>query len=361
MAQLGGAQRFNHSSTCLLSDIGSVPIRDRPDTRRCCRIFTSVRIMKNKKENMPESEPLDKTIDGSTMEEDTEAVDSVAQPSKEIVEAEESESESGDDSDTVEVEESSDAETTETAAEEDGDEKPEIEDAESESAIEDVKAAEEADVSEASEEAAETKLEEEESEEESDEAVDPDDPDGEHKIDIGRAKWYAIRTFSGQEKKIKDSLLANIQREKMDDSIFEILVPTENVVEMRDGKKRSRVKVFFPGYVLIQMDLNKESRFLIEETYGVLNFIGPGNNPQELKKKELRRILGDTEERKKRNIMAAPYEIGDSIKVVDGPFNDFSGYVQEINEEKQKVKVMVSIFGRATPVELDFLQVALEK
>jgi len=306
--------------------------------------------MKNKKENMPESEPLDKTIDGSTMAEDVEAVDSVAQPSKEIVAAEESESENGDSSVTEEAEEASDAE-------EDGDEKPEIEVTGSEPAVEDVKVAEEADVSEASEEAAESKSEEEES----DEAVDPDDPDGEHKIDIGRAKWYAIRTFSGQEKKIKDSLKANIDREKMDDSIFEILVPTENVVEMRDGKKRSRVKVFFPGYVLIQMDLNKATRFLIEETYGVLNFIGPGNNPQELKKKELRRILGDTEERKKRNIMAAPYEIGDSIKVVDGPFNDFSGYVQEINEEKQKVKVMVSIFGRATPVELDFLQVALEK
>ena len=342
MAQLGGAQRFNHSSTCLLSDIGNIPIRDRSDARRCCRIFTSVRIMKNKKENMPKSEPLDKTIDGSTMAEDVEAVDSVAQPSKEIVAAEESESENGDSSVTEEAEEASDADTTKGAAEEDGDEKPEIEVTGSEPAVEDVKVAEEA-------------------EEESDEAVDPDDPDGEHKIDIGRAKWYAIRTFSGQEKKIKDSLLANIDREKMDDSIFEILVPTENVVEMRDGKKRSRVKVFFPGYVLIQMDLNKATRFLIEETYGVLNFIGPGNNPQELKKKELRRILGDTEERKKRNIMAAPYEVGDSIKVVDGPFNDFSGYVQEINEEKQKVKVMVSIFGRATPVELDFLQVALEK
>ena len=342
MAQLGGAQRFNHSSTCLLSDIGNIPIRDRSDARRCCRIFTSVRIMKNKKENMPEKEPLDKTIDGSTMAEDVEAVDSVAQPSKEIVAAEESESENGDSSVTEEAEEASDADTTKGAAEEDGDEKPEIEVTGSEPAVEDVKVAEEA-------------------EEESDEAVDPDDPDGEHKIDIGRAKWYAIRTFSGQEKKIKDSLQANIDREKMDDSIFEILVPTENVVEMRDGKKRSRVKVFFPGYVLIQMDLNKATRFLIEETYGVLNFIGPGNNPQELKKKELRRILGDTEERKKRNIMAAPYEVGDSIKVVDGPFNDFSGYVQEINEEKQKVKVMVSIFGRATPVELDFLQVALEK
>ena len=351
MAQLGGAQRFNNSSACLFYDIGNFPIRDRPHTRRRCRIFTSVRIMKKKKENTPESEPLEKAIDGSTMEEDVEAVDSVAQASKEIVEVEETESESGDGSVKEETDEAPDAKTTETATEEAG------EVTESEPVIEDVKVAAGADASEASEEAAESKLEEDESYE----VLDPDDPDGEHKIDLGRAKWYAIRTFSGQEKKIKDSLLANIHREKMDNSIFEILVPTENVVEMRDGKKRSRVKVFFPGYVLIQMDLNKETRFLIEETYGVLNFIGPGNNPQELKKKELRRILGDTEERKKRNIMAAPYAVGDSIKVVDGPFNDFSGYVQEINEEKQKVKVMVSIFGRATPVELDFLQVSLEK
>lgn len=183
----------------------------------------------------------------------------------------------------------------------------------------------------------------------------------EPKIDVGRAKWYAIRTFSGQENKIMDSILAAVKREDMSDRIFEVLVPTDNVVEMRDGKKRSRKKVFFPGYVLVQMDLDKETRYLIEDAYGVLNFIGPGNNPQSLHEKEVKRVLGDSDDKKRKDVMAAPFSVGDSIKVTDGPFNDFTGFVQEISEEKQKVKVMVSIFGRATPVELDFLQVELEK
>ena len=185
--------------------------------------------------------------------------------------------------------------------------------------------------------------------------------DEEGKIDVDRAKWYTIRTFSGQERKIMESLLATIDHEGMEDRIFQVLVPTENVVEMRDGKKRHRVKVNFPGYVLIQMDLDKETQFLVEDAYGVLNFIGPGNQPQALGQSEVRRILGDAKEKAKGFGAAAPYAVGDSIKVVDGPFNDFAGYVQEINQEKQKVKVMVSIFGRATPVELDFLQVQIEK
>ena len=333
MAQLGGTQRFNYCSNCVFIDIGGLPFRDRPNTWRRCRIFTSVRIMSkiNKNEDMPEREAVEEAIDGSTMDTDSESVDSVARVSKVNVEAEETES----------------FETSEVALEESNDEEADHGVSESDPSIE------EADASDPTEPEAATK---------SDEAsADDSDSEGEHKIDVGRAKWYTLRTFSGQEKKVRDSLLANIRREEMDDNIFEVLVPTENVIEMRDGKKRSRVKVFFPGYILVQMNLDVETQFLVEETYGVLNFIGPGNKPQEVKEKELRRILGDTEERIKRNLMAAPYSVGDSIKVIDGPFNDFAGYVQEINEEKQKVKVMVSIFGRATPVELDFLQVALEK
>ena len=197
--------------------------------------------------------------------------------------------------------------------------------------------------------------------EEADEDDADSEEDEEEKIDVDRAKWYTIRTFSGQERKIMESLLATINREGMDDRIFQVLVPTENVIEMRDGKKRHRVKVNFPGYVLIQMDLDKETQFLVEDAYGVLNFIGPGNQPQALGQSEVRRILGEAKDKAKGPGTKAPYEVGDSIKVVDGPFNDFAGYVQEINQEKQKVKVMVSIFGRATPVELDFLQVQIEK
>ena len=350
MAQLGRAEGLYCSGTCVFIDIGDISFRNRPHTRRGRRIFTSVRIMNiiDNKEDMPERENLEETINGSSMEVDLEAGDSGAPGAKEEAKTKETEAETmidpGDDESVKQPEPASE----ETEKEEAGSEP-----SESVPSIEEDPVAEEAEDSKPAKPAAEKKSEKA--------AADDDDSDGEHKIDIGRAKWYTIRTFSGQEKKIRESLLATIQREKMDDKIFEILVPTENVVEMRDGKKRSRVKVFFPGYVLVQMDLDKETQYLIEEHYGVLNFIGPGNNPQELKETELRRILGDSEERKAKNLMAAPYAVGDSIKVVDGPFNDFSGYVQEINEEKQKVKVMVSIFGRATPVELDFLQVALEK
>ena len=188
-----------------------------------------------------------------------------------------------------------------------------------------------------------------------------DDEDDEPKIDVNRANWYAIRTFSGQERKIMDSLLSIISREGFADRIFEVIVPTQNVIEMRDGKKRSRTKVYFPGYVLVQMHHDKETQYLVENTYGVLNFIGPGNKPQSLQKREIKRILGEVDEQSKAKSIEAPFKVDDAVKVVDGPFNDFRGFVQEVNDEKQKVKVMVSIFGRATPVELDFLQVEIEK
>ena len=173
--------------------------------------------------------------------------------------------------------------------------------------------------------------------------------------------WYTLRVISSKEKKIKENILFELDYQNLSDEVDDILVPSENIVEMKDGKKKVKNKVFFPGYILIQMSESKEARFLIENTNGVINFVGPNNDPQALKESEVIRILGEVEGREGREIVVAPYKIEDSVKVTDGPFADFTGFVTEVNDEKQKVKVSVSIFGRSTPIELDFLQVELEK
>ncbi len=174
-------------------------------------------------------------------------------------------------------------------------------------------------------------------------------------------QWYAIHVFSGHEKKIKKYLENEVERTQLKDQVFRILIPSEDVVEMRDGKKKVKNRIFFPGYMLVEMELNKVTQHLILNTPGVTNFVGPKNQPAPLQEDEVRRILGRVEERKDTVLVEIPYRIGDPVKVTDGPFTDFAGVVEEINEEKKKLKVMVSIFGRSTPVELDFLQVELEK
>ena len=173
--------------------------------------------------------------------------------------------------------------------------------------------------------------------------------------------WYTLRVISGKEKKIKESLLFELDYQDLSVEVGDILVPSENIVEMKEGKKKIKNKVFFPGYILIQMSDSKEARYLIENSNGVISFVGPNNEPQALKESEVTRILGEVEGREGREIVMAPYKIEDSVKVTDGPFADFTGFVTEVNDEKQKVKVSVSIFGRSTPIELDFLQVELEK
>ena len=173
--------------------------------------------------------------------------------------------------------------------------------------------------------------------------------------------WYTLRVISGKEKKIKESLLFELDYQELTIEVGDILVPSENIVEMKEGKKKIKNKVFFPGYILIQMSESKEARYLVENANGVMSFVGPNNEPQALKESEVTRILGEVEGREGREIVVAPYKIEDSVKVTDGPFADFTGFVTEVNDEKQKVKVSVSIFGRSTPIELDFLQVVLEK
>lgn len=173
--------------------------------------------------------------------------------------------------------------------------------------------------------------------------------------------WYSLRVISGKEKKTRDTILYEAEEANLEDSIGDILVPSENVVEMRDGKKRVRNKVFFPGYVLIRLELTKFVRYLIENVPGVISFVGPKGEPVALREDEVNRIIGEVEGKEGREVLAHKFRVGDPIKVIDGPFLDFTGFVEEVNDDKQKVKVTVSIFGRPTPVELDYLQVELEK
>ncbi len=174
-------------------------------------------------------------------------------------------------------------------------------------------------------------------------------------------KWYAIHVLSGHERKVKAYLENEIDRLGLQDRITQILIPSEEVTEMRDGKRRVKNKVFFPGYMLIEMVLDKETQHVVLNTPSVTNFVGPRNQPQPLRPEEVDRILGRVRESAAEELLEVPFRVGDPIRVIDGPFSDFTGFVEEINREKKKVKVMVSIFGRATPVELDFLQVELEK
>ncbi len=174
-------------------------------------------------------------------------------------------------------------------------------------------------------------------------------------------EWFSLRVISGKEKKAKEAIQYEAGEAGLNDHIGDVLVPSENVVEMRDGKKRVRNKVFFPGYILICLKLTKEIRYLVENVPGVMSFVGPKGEPIPLRDDEMARILGEVEGKEGREVMAHQFRVGDPMKVVDGPFLDFTGFIEEVNAEKQKVKVTVSIFGRPTPVELDFLQIELEK
>jgi transcriptional antiterminator NusG len=174
-------------------------------------------------------------------------------------------------------------------------------------------------------------------------------------------KWYALHVYSGQEKKVVSYIENEVVRLKLEERVSNILLPQETIMEMKNGKKVEKQKYFFPGYILVEMALDKETTYLVLNTPGVINFLGSQNNPQVIHPTEIERIIGRTIERDEMDVSSVPFKVGDSVKVVDGPFNEFTGFIEEINPEKNKVKVMVSIFGRATPVELDFLQVEQEK
>ncbi|MBZ0201266.1 MAG: transcription termination/antitermination protein NusG [Ignavibacteriaceae bacterium] len=175
-------------------------------------------------------------------------------------------------------------------------------------------------------------------------------------------KWYVVRTFSGHENKVKTMLDTELgENEKLRAKIQDILVPMEKVFEVKDGKKKSRTKNFFPGYILVQADLDNQVKDFILNTPSVMGFLGTKNNPNPLQPEEVKRIVGRITQDENSERMETIFRSGDLVKIVDGPFNNFTGTVQEINEEKMKIKVMVSIFGRKTPVEIDFVQAELEK
>jgi transcriptional antiterminator NusG len=176
------------------------------------------------------------------------------------------------------------------------------------------------------------------------------------------AKWYVVRTFSGHENRVKQFLETEMKdNEQLKSKILEILVPTEKVFEVKDGKKKSKTKNFFPGYILVQADLDNQVKEYILGTPSVMGFLGTGRTPNPLQPEEVRRIVGRITQNESSERMETIFRNGDLVKIIDGPFNNFSGTVQEVNEEKMKMKVMVSIFGRKTPVEIDFVQAELEK
>lgn len=175
-------------------------------------------------------------------------------------------------------------------------------------------------------------------------------------------KWYALRTYTGHEARVKTSIELELKRVDAEEKVLNIIIPQETVFEVRNGKRRQRVKNFLPGYIMIELALDKRMHDLITNIQGVVGFVAANAKaePQALQPDEVARIIGRVEERKDIATVETAYSVGDPVKVIDGPFSNFSGTVKEVNNEKQKLKVEVGILGRKTPVELDFAQVEME-
>jgi transcriptional antiterminator NusG len=175
-------------------------------------------------------------------------------------------------------------------------------------------------------------------------------------------KWYVVRAISGKEKKVKEYIESEISRLKLEDHISQVLIPTEKVYQIRNGKKISKERSFFPGYILIEANLGGEIPHIIKSITGVIGFLGTKTgDPVPLRPAEVNRILGKVDELAESDEeITMPFYVGESVKVIDGPFNTFTGIIEEVNDEKKKLKVMVKIFGRKTPLELSFMQVEKE-
>lgn len=171
-------------------------------------------------------------------------------------------------------------------------------------------------------------------------------------------KWYVIRAISGNEKKVKLYLENEISRLGLTDYVSQVLIPTEKIYQVRKGKKVSKERNYLPGYVLIEALLTGEIPHIIKNVPGVLGFLGSQGEPVPLRPAEVNRILGKVDELTEQGEeVSVPFIVGETVTVIDGPFNSFTGIIEEINEEKKKLKVMVKIFGRKTPLELGFMQV----
>ena len=169
--------------------------------------------------------------------------------------------------------------------------------------------------------------------------------------------WYVVHVYSGFEKKVEQSIREQAQIKGLAERFEQVMVPSEEVVEMRRGKKTVIKKRFLPSYVLVEMEMSKDAWYQVTNIPGVTNFVGPARKPQPLRQEEVDHILGYIDRRKDQEVEDIPFSIGDQVKVNDGAFKDFIGTVQEVLPEKRRLKIMVSIFGRGTSVELDVLQV----
>lgn len=170
-------------------------------------------------------------------------------------------------------------------------------------------------------------------------------------------RWYVVHTLTGQEDKVKSSIEKKLSQGELKDLISQVLVPTEKVSEVKDGKRKISQRKFFPGYVLVEMELNENNWYLIRNIPGVTGFISSGSKPVPLHDEEMANILKQTEEKKEKPTPKVIFEQGEAVKVIEGPFTNFNGTVEEINPNKGKLKVSVAIFGRTTPVELEYWQV----
>lgn len=173
-------------------------------------------------------------------------------------------------------------------------------------------------------------------------------------------KWYVVRAIGGQENKVKTYIENEVSRLGINDYIKQVLVPTEKVIQIREGKKINKEKVYFPGYIMIEANLSGEIPHIIKNIPGIIGFLGEtrGGEPVPMRKSEINRMLGKVDELAIQNEnVIIPFVMGETVKVIDGPFNGFDGTVEKVNDEKRKLEVMVKIFGRKTPLELSFMQV----
>ena len=172
-----------------------------------------------------------------------------------------------------------------------------------------------------------------------------------------RHKWYIVHAYSNFEKKVAESIREQAKAQNLEDCFSDILVPTEDVVEIRRGRKVNAERKFFPGYVLVKMEMTDEAYHLIKNTPKVTGFLGSGSKPMPVSEKEVQRIVGAIEEGVERPKPAITFDLGEKVKVTDGPFASFDGVVESVDEERSRLRVSVSIFGRATPVDLEYGQV----
>jgi len=172
-------------------------------------------------------------------------------------------------------------------------------------------------------------------------------------------KWYGVHTYSGFENKVKLSLIERVKNQGLEELFGEVLIPSETVMELKKGERKTTSRKFFPGYILVNMELNDETWHVVKETSKVTGFVG-GNTPAPITDEEISKITKRVEEGAEKPRPKIQFDVGETVRVIDGPFLNFAGVVEDVKPEKAKLRVMVSIFGRATPVELEFMQVGTQ-